>query len=1606
MYLNYKNSKITIADYDPDYGPAGADPKEFIAQNINLNLSANISPIYTVGKRYSYVFAPEDGINGSLNLTYSLTGEDPLKDYIINDSGTFTKYRTLSGNFGGLNFSSGYLTQYGVNFIPNTPVSVNAEISFFGALSGEHKSTNPNESDSIAAAIDTTIFNVQDMAITSTEEGEGHEIRPRVENIASFQYNYASEVEPSYEVGEIVPSHVVFGPKSVQATLEFDSLSGDLPIYGKTAELKAEIANPDVPNVSVTFPVSGAVSQRRIRSSVGKLISTNLNITQSFFGECPTITNPVGAHAWGSTYGLTGTNFVDVTRITIGQVDVEDFTVASNTLINFKVPDAATSSKITVFTEGCEFGTSSSSNVTITDPGIKLTSYFESNATTESYVARYLDQIIVKGEYFNDVDKVFFVRDTGPQGTTSAQSSVEADFEIMSVGSSSEAKVTVPDNCMSGHITFKSSSRNVTSTNDAHLDGRHFVPQPVITKAIITDGRALGLTKTPRSLITLHGKGFSSMLDPLNGASGRVANLKLGRLSGATSSGFQILTETGEAIGNDRLLLAAPKLSNIYSAGRITITGASGVTASAPIDYVPEVFVSGIHASISQSDLGDPQFNTASGTIGTSISITGGNFYGSLLRSVTSHHANLSTAFTVDYNGQTGIVYPDATNPTTVLTGTIPSNARSGELRILASNGEVHPSGMNFSPVLPAPVIKSVTSHSGIAGQQILLSGNYFSQATSLKLVKRSTTKAGDEILSGQLKPSSISNSSTNNDANSEIGIIHGGVSGFSSILSFSTDTNGVDDDLIYFDIPTGYRGLQATAGTAGSAGTAGTSFDIYNTDKANFLFTGHGIYDVVLECDRGNYTVSGASTSGLVVMGDPMPSGCYVNTAEINSAHHGDFVNRSVTGVVGQEVYVSGENLYPGSRLYINLYEDDNSNPIKTKSYPNFLYQAGSAGTAGTAGIGSSPTHLLSGQYTGLSFTIPRQTGKKATDLADTGLKFFIQNDKNISEIKSFGSKSWPLNVNTVKPVGPQDIFVFLPPTISGFDPLFGSEGDTVTVSGAFLTGINKVYVGETEITSDNYLKTKNASLAANWQSRDRTVTTLQQSIYGTSFTFQIPTGLKGGEITVHATGGHVTSNEFLDLIDPVPRIDGFTPKALGFNRTVHLSGSNLNQVRRLYVSGVDPVYIDNATGPLPNESEFPENQATFNPEYYVEMPCSHKILQGSSSTGISFQTPSNLAKSGYITIETKDGTLVQSSDCLYLSRIEEISPEFSFLDDGKILAKGVNLNYPGLDVRFRGASNPSSTEEIESQDYRFTAPSGTVKYHGPNYLNTTWGATGAYFYPNRETRYDSIYLTSGSKVSETKATGPHEKFFTNSHGMVVDQSPERFIVQPEISGEFRRLVPGANKTFTDGGKFGLVNRVFSVGEQFYVTGVNCFDVSRNLVGTYSRQSFSVRDGNFQGFWEGQVVSKFLTKNLSGGFDNAEKYLISNKQGGSYYDLLTGSLSGTLTGSSISDHDAGHVVLSGTFGEGMVNPLGFVGAIMAGHEVQINLSLCSKFDTNCNIEEEVILDDGLNYGAKDAPQGGSLGQKIVNCGDLNNLPENSKNAQDRINKHILKQDC
>lgn len=1570
MYLNYKNSKVTIADYDPNYGPNGADPKEFLVTNLEINVNALAEPSYLVGSRYSTTFSPENGVNGSLNISYPITGYDHLLNYTTNDSGAMPHYRTLSGNFGGLNFSSGYLSNYNLSVAPNSIVSANASIVFFGALSGTHQSVdniNPN-----LEAVKTLVVNGSDVTLRSFEQGEGLEIKGNLDNLKSLNYSYSASVEPSYEIGEIIPKEIVFGPKRASCDLELQSLSGDMPIYGKNGQLIVSFRHPETSDVAEGIYISGEITQRNIRSSAGNLISSNISIQQAeFLISAPNVSESDGTVLnWGDTVFVKGQNLQDASYFRIGNTPIEQYKIISNKEMQFTVPGGTVNGKFFVQYDvrSSSAYTSTQRNYPIANPGLNVTGYFLKDGITEAYTGLLGEEMIIKGEYFDGVDQVYFVKDSGPQGEKD-HTHVKSNFEILSAGANSKILAKIPNDCMSGQLVLKSTTRNITNTNDSRLINRMFVPTPEIDSISYDTSNAA----KPHGRIILSGRAFSSLYEHVDGdgsvafGTGLVNNLSLSPLSGSLSSGYEILTETGERLGNHTLIMGSPKLDAGYSAGPVIINGASGVSATAPLDYEPVVYITGITANLSTSDLAFP--NLASGEINTDIQVTGGNFYSQLLFSVDANNDDASNAYAVDYNGFTGILYPDASNPYTILTGTIPSSARSGTLSILDQDKLPHESGIDFSVVYPAPDIKSVSPVSGRAGDVITLSGYYFENVTGLKLIKRSTTKTSDEFISGVLLPRIENNVETENIASdNDYKLLFGGQSGFSTTLNVDFDSNHNSPDLITFSIPSGYPGANASAGTAG---TAGTSYGPY--EKMNFLFSGHGIYDVVLEANRGQLVVSGVATSGLVTVGEPKPFGCYVNTSPIDSVHYNDFTNRSVTGVIGDEVFISGENLYPNSFIYINDFTSSQAKSIKSFSY--------ATGTYGN--------HFHSGQYTGLSFSIPSFTGIDSIPLADTGIKIYVENLKSVSEIKSFYNKTWVSDSNIE--TKPNDIFVFLNPTISGFSPSVVSEGETVTVSGAFLTGLTSVSVGSTVLDFDtNYVKTKNSTLQSDWLSASRAQNTIHQTIYGTSFSFQAPTGSVGGSIRINATGGSVESFSELNYFDPLPTIDGFTPSAVGYNREIYLSGSNLENVSRVLLSGVRSDYIEEVNSPSYLDDQI------FNPLYYQEVSCPFNYLNN-NFTGISIQCPSNLAKSGYVKFIARDSSVVFSDNQLFLSRITKISPELSFLNDSKIEVQGINLNYPGVDVRFRGVENPPSVAQAKSEDFRFIKGSGNVdtsnvsakvKFVGPNYgTDATWGATGAYLYPTREIKTDSIYLTSGKEPSLTKATGPHENFFTNSFGMVLDKSQQVFIPQPEISGVMRELVPGAGQSYTHGEKItGL-----SPNTLFFMTGINCFNVSKNLVGTFTINDWGEYTAGASIDLDTFIISKYITKELSGFHTNIkDKYYPF--QGAGYKDAITGSLSGTLTGNSISNFDEGYVILSGRIGEGIS---GSIGIPTNTDATNILYTLCSTYDNNC------VFDENLN-----APLGGFLNERDCSRkNEVDNLSE-IRSAEDRINKYLISRDC
>lgn len=258
MFYSASNAKLKVND------------EEILASNASLSLSTSLQPNYLITQRNTNKYVASDGIGGKLSFNYYLTGKDYFKSFITGQGEREKETTVISGNFGGLNFDSGYLTSYSVNFGPNAPASASATVTFFDELRGDFTSV-----EELAPDI-STVLNFRNAVVSNV--GQVFE-SGSVENFVGGAYNYTAEVKPVYLINETKPSSVSFGPKNVNLNFEIDTPSGYLPYSGASAKISVDLKN-NQNNVVENFTCDGALQQRDIGSSVGDYIKQTINIIQ------------------------------------------------------------------------------------------------------------------------------------------------------------------------------------------------------------------------------------------------------------------------------------------------------------------------------------------------------------------------------------------------------------------------------------------------------------------------------------------------------------------------------------------------------------------------------------------------------------------------------------------------------------------------------------------------------------------------------------------------------------------------------------------------------------------------------------------------------------------------------------------------------------------------------------------------------------------------------------------------------------------------------------------------------------------------------------------------------------------------------------------------------------------------------------------------------------------------------------------------------------------------------------------------------------------------------------------------------------------------------
>lgn len=181
MFYSNKNCKILINN-----GPIYANEASINVQNDtsqNVLVGSNDSS-YSVGNIES---------NGTLTFSHFLTGEDFIKRNLV-----LTQNNFIKGEFGGLNFESGYISSYSLNMVPNLPVEANVSISFWGDLKGQFSPTKE-------VLPKRKILNFSDCSISSDFLN--------VNEITNI--NYRANVENSFSFFDGETGKAIFGPNRI-----------------------------------------------------------------------------------------------------------------------------------------------------------------------------------------------------------------------------------------------------------------------------------------------------------------------------------------------------------------------------------------------------------------------------------------------------------------------------------------------------------------------------------------------------------------------------------------------------------------------------------------------------------------------------------------------------------------------------------------------------------------------------------------------------------------------------------------------------------------------------------------------------------------------------------------------------------------------------------------------------------------------------------------------------------------------------------------------------------------------------------------------------------------------------------------------------------------------------------------------------------------------------------------------------------------------------------------------------------------------------------------------------------------------------------------------
>ena len=309
MIYSYKNIDVNLSKMRAT-GVSGipvvTKSQEYFCQSLNLQSSADLDASYLLHGKFVESYAPRGGINGALRISYYLTGEDLIRDFFSDD------LSDVSGNVGGLFFEKGKVSSYSISARPNSPILVNAEISFFNELSGAFKPVfKPAPSVDVFNHYNTSFENLSPEVLGSDAI------------IFNFDYSFQNQIKPIYKidsgVGQIAPTEINIGMKTSTLKLNTDKITGKMPFSGQKAGVRIGLRNFTGSLVD-TFHISGIITEKNISTSEDQIINSEITIRQSNTAKNTPSVNGSTYSAYGSNtlIKISGSNLDEIYTLRIG----------------------------------------------------------------------------------------------------------------------------------------------------------------------------------------------------------------------------------------------------------------------------------------------------------------------------------------------------------------------------------------------------------------------------------------------------------------------------------------------------------------------------------------------------------------------------------------------------------------------------------------------------------------------------------------------------------------------------------------------------------------------------------------------------------------------------------------------------------------------------------------------------------------------------------------------------------------------------------------------------------------------------------------------------------------------------------------------------------------------------------------------------------------------------------------------------------------------------------------------------------------------------------------------------------------------------------------